>query len=204
MAGMTRSEGWGTGRTLAIVLGVAALLLGTAAVVGALRNDDSGSTADPTGASPPGTPTDSASTPAPEPVDVDIPEAQKAAGDGFPALVLSDLPAGWQVEGASYHPKGRAAWRVRMRDDQGRPVILQQQEERAGQPLAAWVESTTGARQAGEEIEPKGWQTGVWQWFPGSPTRLATALPDTMAVITAPDREAARVVAQRVLTFEDD
>jgi hypothetical protein len=140
-------------------------------------------------------PTDSGD-PVPSPI---INRAVKEAiADGFPALVPAGVPAGWTVLTAAYEPNGGGVWTIALTDPSGAPVTLMQSTASAADLVARLLPDA----QPGGTVKVSG--TGKWSAYTGTgAAALAKDLPDTGAVVVAPDLDVASGLAQELLTAED-
>jgi hypothetical protein len=188
---------------------VIVLVILVVVAVTATQDDDPTPTSDPAPASSgatsaAATPGDASSTPAVPSVDLAKP-AKAAAKDGFPVLLPAEVPPGWVATDATYTPgKGGNGplWQISFQLPEGGSVVLTQSELTLTKAVARYL---------GEDAEKSGrvdlrkWGTGYWfSYSVAGGVGVAKQLPtETSVVISAPDEDAAVLLAKQLLTYED-
>jgi hypothetical protein len=202
MSNLTEGKPRAAAAVVGGVVAVLALIIGSFLLFG---GGDDATSADPGGStpttSPSGSATTSASVVSPSPV-ASVPyqkEARRASRAGFPALVPSDLPAGWAVTGVAYDGGGRPAWHLELTTGQGDVISVEQGEAGAG----AMVDEFANGAEEGKAVNLARWGTGSWRSYATSDSfAVCRELKTTTALVVGTDRTAVISTAKRLLTVE--
>ncbi len=199
--GLTATTGAlaGAAAILLVVLGVVAVQQGVGsddtAPVGSKPTASSGTTINPS-------PTQDESSPSPSPSDEPdeawVAEAVRAAKDGYPAFVPSEVPDGWTVDLASYEKD--ASWRLELTSASGGAVVI---DQRSGDDVKPGLRSALGSPQQAGSVNLKRWGTGTWAAYEGSGDyALAQGLAGTAVVVSGSDRADVLEITKQLLTAE--
>lgn len=189
------------------VLAVLVVTIGAFLVFGGGDDTDGPDAADPAvpsaSTSTTSAPQSAAATATPAPL-VSVPyerQARRASREGFPALVPSDLPAGWAATGVEYDGGSQPTWHLEITTGQGKVVSLDQGIGK----VATLVGQVAPGAAAGGDVDLSRWQTGVWSSYAtGASFVVAKELATTTALVSGSDRTAVLTLAKRLLTMETD
>jgi hypothetical protein len=196
------------------LVGLAALAVPAALVLGGCGDDADDTATDPgssssTSSSPSATPTetgpaspsttgstDATADPVPELPQVVVDAVKPALQSGFPALIPSGLPDGWTVEDAQFQAD-HELWTMTLTDDTGATVTLVQVDR----PLSELAKQYAGTAKAGEKVDLG--PLGSWDTFSGSDEAIGTTLPTTSVVVYGSDQAHLEALGQTLAAAED-
>lgn len=203
-----RSE-TGLTATTGALAGAAAILLvvlGVVAVQQGINPDDtdpaggepaasSGTTMSP---SPSEDESSASSSPSSEPEEAWVAEAVRAAKDGYPAFVPSEVPRDWTVDVASYEKD--ASWRMELTTAAGGTVVI---DQRSGDNLKPGLRSALGSPEPAGSVNLRRWGTGTWAAYQGGGDHaLAQVLAGTAVVVSGSDKAEVVEITKQLLTAE--
>jgi len=205
----SRSE-TGLTATTGALAGVAAMLLvvlGVVAVQQGVGSDDTNpaggepaaSSGTTTSESPSGNESSATSSPTSEPEEEAwVAEAVRAAKDGFPAFVPSEVPRDWTVDVASYEKD--ASWRMELTSAAGGTVVI---DQRSGDDVRPGVRAALGSPRNVGSVNLKRWGTGTWAAYENDGGyALAQGLAGTAVVVSGPGRAEVVEITKQLLTAE--
>ncbi|MGZ8744573.1 MAG: DUF4245 family protein [Nocardioides sp.] len=203
----TRSETGVTATTGALAAAAAVLLVvvGIVLVQQASGSDDAApASAEPT---PSSGSTLSESPSADEPADPSsgsepeepwVAEAVRAAKDGFPAFVPSEVPRDWTAGEATYEKD--TSWRMEFTSSDGGTVVI---DQRTGEDVGPGVRAAVGDAGQSGTVNLRRWGTGTWAAYEGNGAHaLAQELAGTAVVVSGTTRADVVELTQQLLTAE--